>query len=304
MKNEVLNQKSWRLLQYYLHLAKPEWKAFALYGVLFTVLNLLIPFAIQLIVNNLALVGLEASLATALIIILVTFFFSMFFRYSQIMIMEYLERQWMDEFVPLFVQRHDLSFVQKAYFFEITNVQKNLSKWALDGFEITLTLVVGVIVLMFYHPYFLVISLLIALSLVQLIRLGKKGVATAYDESSYKYKVYEHLNHTYDHHIDEKLSQFFEARNKHFAVITSQIRFLMSVQILGHMAILVLGVYLFTIGELSLGQFVAAEIITSGIFSSVMKLHKFMESHYGLLVSLLKLEGVKEPHGPAEVTHE
>jgi ABC-type bacteriocin/lantibiotic exporter with double-glycine peptidase domain len=58
--------------------------------------------------------------------------------------------------------------------------------------------------------------------------------------------------------------------------------------------IIIIGVLLVMGHQMSLGQFVSAEIVASGIVYSLSKLNKFLENHYSIIVSLLKLELVKK----------
>ena len=45
---------SFRLMQKYLRTSRTEWKSFAIYGVTYALLSLLVPLIVQLLVNNLA----------------------------------------------------------------------------------------------------------------------------------------------------------------------------------------------------------------------------------------------------------
>lgn len=258
------------------------WKPFVTYGVGFALMGLVVPLAVQLLVSNLAFVGVGVSLFTLTTLIFLALLFMQFFRYGQIVLLEYLERQVLVDWVPKLRQ---LKTEKQIYFFELSIIPKVLSKWALDGFEILLTLVVSSLVLMIYHPFYLIIIIAVWGSLWLLHYLGEKGLATALRESQAKYETWFTLNR------GEEASAFdwLVHRDPHFKILKRQIVLLMAVQVLGSLALLIGGAWLFSINQLSLGQFVATELIGGGLFLTLGKLAKFMETHYSLMTSLVKL---------------
>lgn len=82
--------------------------------------------------------------------------------------------------VPEFVNR----------FFDITTVQKGLSKILIDFSTATFQVIIGLILLSFYHPFFIFYSIILIIAVVLIIKItGPKGLATSMKESSYKYEV-------------------------------------------------------------------------------------------------------------------
>jgi ABC-type bacteriocin/lantibiotic exporter with double-glycine peptidase domain len=61
-------------------------------------------------------------------------------------------------------------------------------------------------------------------------------------------------------------------------------------QILSQIFILLGGALLVQNNQLSLGQFVAVELIFSAITASINKAPKFLETHYDLITSLKKIK--------------
>lgn len=272
-----------KLIRQYLLVTRTEWRAFMIYGLAFALLNLLVPFIVQLLVGNLLLAGLGLSLFTLSLLLLTGLIALQACRYGQIMLLEFLERQ--------FVYRHTHKFQgidskDQTMFFELPSVTKSLAKWALDGFETFLALIVGSVVLMIYHPYFVVLSLFIWGGLYFVNVLGHRGQETSIEESKSKYEVWFKLlrNEPADGSV------WLKARHFHFQIIRRQILLLMLIQIIGPLALLVGGALLFQANELSLGQFVAAELIGTGVFVALGKLAKFIEVHYSLITSLYKID--------------
>jgi ABC-type bacteriocin/lantibiotic exporter with double-glycine peptidase domain len=218
-------------------------------------------------------------------------------------------------------------------FFDIVTVQKSASALLLDGISIVLQTVVGMTVLAFYHPFLLGFDvLLLALIAFIVFALGRGAVKTAIQESRAKYAVAEWLEELARHTTAFKLhsgSQFgleradqlavnwLDARRQHFRVVMRQILFALGLQAVGATILLGLGGWLVIMGELTLGQLVAAELIVMMIVGSFAKLGKHMESFYDLLAAIEKLGHLfdlkTEPHdkvfhlgrsGPAAVALE
>ena len=279
-----INQRSARgELRKLLSVAKLEARPFAVYGITYALLSLLVPVIIQLLVNSLAMNGLMLNIFTLSVIMTAGLALLQFCRLSQIFLLEYLERKIMALYTPRFAQ---LPVSTRSYYFELASLPKTLSKWALDGFEIFLALAVGSLILMVYHPFFVVIALVVWFSLWGVYRLGQKGLQTALDESAQKYAIWDQLSlgHT------PRAQEWLIAREHHFQILRRQLMLLLLIQVLGPVALLAGGSWLFSIGQLSLGQFVAAELIGSGIFVAIGKLGKFLDSHYALLTALVKVE--------------
>lgn len=279
------------LMQKYLRTARNEWRPFVIYGVSYALLSLLVPLIVQLLVNNLALAGLNLSLFTLTVVLTGGLVFLQLSRLAQIVLLEFLERKLLALYTPRF---SGLAEKKRLMFFELATVPKSLSKWALEGFEIFLALLVGTLILMVYHPFFIALTILIWFSLVGVYWLGKTGLATALEESKQKYDLWFALDGTGK---QVNTHDWLFAREAHFRILKRQIILLMAVQVIGTVALMSVGALLFHAGELSLGQFVAAELIGGGIFVALAKLCKFMETHYALVTSFLKIDHALEtPH--------
>lgn len=176
-------------------------------------------------------------------------------------------------------------------YFELMAIPKAFSKWALEGFEILLTLIVGTLILMVYHPYFSMLTLLVWGSLYGVFLLGKPGLATAVDESKEKYLIWEELQSA---RSGVSSQDWLRSRDSHFKIVRRQILLLMGVQVVGSVALLSGGAYLFSINELSIGQFVASELIGGSIFIALSKLAKYMDTHYALVTNFVKIDHALE----------
>ncbi len=190
-------------------------------------------------------------------------------------------------------------------FFDIVTVQKSIAALLVDGIAIVLQTVIGMAVLAFYHPFLLGfdVVLLMLISFI-ILGLGRGAVGTAVRVSKAKYAVGAWLQELARHPTAFKLhagSQFaldradqlainwLDERRLHFRIVMRQILFALGLQALAATALLGLGGWLVVLGELTLGQLVAAELIVMIIVSSFAKLGKHMANYYDLLASVDKL---------------
>jgi ABC-type bacteriocin/lantibiotic exporter with double-glycine peptidase domain len=190
-------------------------------------------------------------------------------------------------------------------FFEVASVQKAASSLLLDGLSIVLQTAAGMIVLAFYHPFLLGFNVvLLFLILFTVFGLGRGAVRTAIKESKAKYEIAAWLEEVARHptafklhagnafaldRADQLAIHWLDMRRSHFRVIIRQILFALGIQALAATALLGLGGWLVILGELTLGQLVAAELIVMMIISSFAKLGKHLEAFYDLLASMDKL---------------
>ena len=201
-------------------------------------------------------------------------------------------------------------------FFDIVTVQKTLSTLLLDGIFIVLQTVIGMAVLAFYHPFLIGFDVvLLALIAFAILGLGRGAVNTAVRESKAKYAVAAWLEELARHstafklhdgtafaldRADQLAVNWLDARRAHFRIVMRQILFALGLQTLAATALLGLGGWLVILGELTLGQLVAAELIVMIIVGSFTKLGKYIESLYDLLAAVDKLGHLfdlpTEPH--------
>jgi cytoskeletal protein RodZ len=80
-------------------------------------------------------------------------------------------------------------------FFDTLTIQKGIAKLLIDFTAATLQVVFGLILLSFYHSFFIFIGLFLVLLLYVIVRVtAKKGFQSSLKESSYKYKIANRLH--------------------------------------------------------------------------------------------------------------
>lgn len=190
-------------------------------------------------------------------------------------------------------------------FFDVFALQKSLASLLVGGVETALTLAFGLVLLAVYAPVLLGfdIVLLAGIAIVIFV-LGRGGIERAIDESKAKYAVAAWLEEIARHptafkadggaeyaraKADDLARVYLDARESHFRITYGQSVGALVLQALAVATLLGVGGYLVTIGTLSLGQLVAAEIVVAMVASALVKLGKHIEDFYDLVASVDKL---------------
>ncbi|GGK65398.1 peptidase domain-containing ABC transporter [Rufibacter glacialis] len=195
-------------------------------------------------------------------------------------------------------------------FFDVVSLQKGLAKILTDFSAAAIQIVFGLILLSFYHSYFIFFGLVLMALLVLMLRLtSPKGMRTSLEESKYKYRLVHWLEEmarsipVFKSASHEKLSLtktdaytsgYLKARDAHFKVLISQYIGFVGFKTVITAGLLLLGSLLLVNREINLGQFVASEIIIILIINAVEKLLVKLDVVYDVLTSLEKLGGVTD----------
>jgi ABC-type bacteriocin/lantibiotic exporter with double-glycine peptidase domain len=190
-------------------------------------------------------------------------------------------------------------------FFDTLTVQKSLAKILVDFPAALLQIIFGLLLLSFYHPFFIIYGLLLVLLIYIVFKYTfQRGLETSLDESKNKYKVAHwieevarcivsfKLSGRTSHAIDKNdslVSAYLDARESHFKILVIQFVQMIGFKVLVSAGLLLIGGLLVLNQEMNIGQFVAAEIIILLVISSVEKLILGLETFYDLLTSLEKL---------------
>lgn len=205
---------------------------------------------------------------------------------------------------------HDFHPELANRFFDTISLQKALPKILIDFSLSSLQIIIGLILLAFYHSFFIVYGLILLFLVFLILRLsGPKGMVTSLKESREKYKMAHWLeevaralnvfkltgntNYTLER-TDEYLSEYINYREAHFQILIRQFIQFIGFKVLVAAGLLVIGSLLVFDGQMNIGQFVAAEIIIIIIISSVEKLILILENVYDVLTSLEKIAQVTE----------
>ncbi|MBK9627529.1 MAG: ATP-binding cassette domain-containing protein [Flavobacteriales bacterium] len=195
-------------------------------------------------------------------------------------------------------------------FFDTMTVQKGLAKLLLDIPFAILQIVLSLILLAIYHPFFIAFGLFLVLLLVLIFRFtGQRGLATSLEESSYKYKVaywLEELGRNQGtfkmvgrtqmplERTDELVGKYVGARKAHFKILLGQYSAMVVFKVVLTLLLLAIGGALVMNEQMNLGQFVAAEIVILLLINAVEKIILNIASVYDVVTALEKIGQVTD----------
>lgn len=192
-------------------------------------------------------------------------------------------------------------------FFDVLTLQKGLPKLLIDLSAAIIQILVGLILLAFYHPFFILLMLFLGIFLFVLFRLtGQEGLRTSLKESTYKYKVAYWLEETarvvrparlFNHaetirQTDALVAQYLEYREKHFKILVTQYAWIVVFKVIVIGGLLIMGTALVVDTKITLGQFVASEFVVLTLVTAVEKLIIYMDTVYDLLSGTEKISHV------------
>jgi putative ABC transport system ATP-binding protein len=280
--------------------------------------TLAIPVGVQAVVNSVAFGVILQPLVVVTALVGGVLLFAGVLRILQLITVEILQRrlivrlslslagriphiefqQFQTKFGPEYVLR----------FLEAFSAQKNVAALLLDGIALFFQVAVGLVIVSFYHPFFLAYSIILTACLFFLIfPLGFGAVRTAGKESDAKYDVATWLQDLARVPIlfksnrgdafaleraDQLVSSYVSWRAAHFRVLLRQIIGSIALQVIASSLLLGLGGWLVIRQQLTLGQLVAAELIVGAVLAGVAKLGRYLDKFYELCASVAKLDAL------------
>lgn len=195
-------------------------------------------------------------------------------------------------------------------FFDVLTIQKGLPKLLGDLMSGLIQILFGLILLSFYHPFFVFFGLVLVVTLVIIFRLtGPRGLQTSINESKYKYKVVywlEEIARTLNSFkisgntnlpikkTEYNVNSYLINRKAHFKVLVNQYIYIVLFKAAITGGLLIIGTSLVINGEITLGQFVASEVIIILILGSVEKIITYMDVVYDMLTAVDKISQVTD----------
>ncbi len=299
---------------------KSQVYAIYFYAILNGLITLSLPLGIQAILNFILGGRISTSWIVLVIIVGIGVGFSGFLQISQLQIMEKLQQRIFSKSGLSFayrLPRIKTEIMHGKYgpevvnrFFDTVNLQKGLAKILIDFSTALLQVVFGLLLLSIYHPTFIFFSLiLIAILGLIFYFSGPRGMETALKESTYKYETaywLEEVGRTLNSfklaggtrlpilRADKLIQKYVEFRLRHFSVLIFQFKVMVAFKVFTVTSLLVAGSLLMINDQISIGQFVAAEVIIVMVINSVEKLILSLETVYDTLVATEKLGQVMD----------
>lgn len=290
------------------------------YAIAIGLISLSMPLGIQAIINLISSGMIINSVALLISMVILGILVGGGLQILQVSMVEILQRRVFAKAAFEFAYRIPkvrTESVLKEYppelmnrFFDILTVQKGLPKLLIEISSAILQVVFGIILLSFYHPFFVFFGFILMLILFVLFYFtGPRGLKTSIYESKYKYKIAHWLQELARtlipfklagftnlplQKMDYYLNNYLKSRKAHFSVLMNQYSFIILFKALITGGVLIVGSLLVIDKEITLGQFVASEIVIILIINAIEKLIVSMDVVYDLLTALDKIGHVTD----------
>lgn len=290
------------------------------YAMIIGVTSLILPLGIQAAIELISGGVFFSSVYFLITIIIIGVLGSGVLQVLQITIVEYLQRRVFTKAAFEFAYRVpkikmeavlNLHFPELMNrFFDVLTIQKGLPKLLIDLSTGVIQILFGLLLLSFYHPFFVFFGLFLMVILFLIFyTTGPKGLQSSIVESKYKYKAVYWLEELARALYSFKLSgstdlpinktdyfvnNYLKNRRKHFKVLISQYSYVLLFKAIVTAGLLIIGTILVVQREITLGQFVASEVIIILILTSVEKIIGYMDVIYDMLTAVDKISHVTD----------
>ncbi len=287
---------------------------------------LIIPLTVQELVNTFAFAIQPIMVVTLVAMMAAVLLFVGAFRILQFYAGEMLERRFFVR-VALALASYLLRFRPDSFrpehasrFFETVLLQRALSSLLVDFINVLVGGTIGMVLLVFYHPAFLVFDFFLIIAVFVIAFLGRGGLRTTLQMSEAKYDVFHWFQEVTDNLLHFKatrcaplvlrkadmLSAFYiDARKARFRVLVRQYAGSLLLQVMIHTGLLGMAGWLVAIGQLTIGQLVGAEVIIATLIvslESVVKRTYVMFYFFTALVELDRLFSLPKDRQPVART--
>ena len=318
-ENKLSIGKSLKKFYQILKLDKKDISSIYAFAILAGVVQLSLPLGIQTIISFLLAGSVSTSIIVLILLVVFGTFLNGLLQVRQLEIIEKLKQkiflryglEFSDRLPKLNNEKLDEYYLPELVnrFFDTISLQKGLDKLLLDLPAAIIQILLGLMLLSFYHPVFIGFGIIMLFILILILYLtSPRGLALAMQSSDYKYQVVAWLQETArmvksfkysksDMHIlktDRLIGNHLEARTSYFKILLFQFWSLISFKIIITAAMLIVGTVLFINQQINVGQFIAADIVIITIINSIEKLIVSLDTVYDALVSVEKLGKITE----------
>lgn len=285
------------------------------YSIVIALLSLVVPIAVQSLVNTIAFGSVLQPLVVLTLFVFVALGFSTVMNALRAGVVEIIQRSifarvatdvtWrlLRVRVDAFDRYHGPELVNR--FFDTVTVQKSAALLLIDGLSILMQTVIGMLLLALYHPWLLAFDVLLmaAMSIIIFV-LGRGALGTSIKESKAKYELEAWLEQLAAHLVTFKsaggaayavdrshhlLEDYLSYRKQHFRILIRQVVGSFALKAIASSALLGIGGWLVINRQLTLGQLVASELIVAGMLSAFTKFGKQLEVFYDMSAAIDKL---------------
>ncbi len=284
----------------YLRADKKSIRSMLVFASVSSFLILAIPFLIQTLIQQYTLLVFQAS-TIFLIFSIGTFLVGItIMRVLQMHLSEYLQRRL---FLNAIQDAQKMAQTAKDnnqvmdkkkwnYIFESISLQKSLIPLFFDGFTFVLQVLLVMVLISIYHPFFVVYSLALMLAFYWVtVVMGEKTLQFAIMESNKKHDLIYDLqaDNKDENHYETKLLDYFTVREKRYTYYVRQSVGLFIIKILAAVLLLVVGGLLVFKNQMTIGQLIASELIVTNLLISLFKFSNILDYYYDSAAAIKKL---------------
>jgi ABC-type bacteriocin/lantibiotic exporter with double-glycine peptidase domain len=309
------NVTPFRRLRDWLHFERTTLWVAIIYSVAIGLLSLVVPVAVQSLVNTVAFGTLIQPLFLLTLVVLAGLGFSAVLQSMRTWVVELIQRRVFVRIASDAVQRllrvrveafddhHGPELVNR--FFDVVTLQKAGAILLIDGLSILMQSIIGMVLLAVYHPWLLAFDLLLLAGIaIVWFPLGAGAIPSAIVESKAKYDLVAWLEEiarfpvTFKsasgaafalNRTDQLVTNYLLYRARHFRILIRQVIGSLTLQAIASSVLLGVGGWLVIQRQLTLGQLIAAELIVTLVVSGFGKFGKQLETYYDLCAAVDKL---------------
>lgn len=284
------------------------------------VVSLSLPLGIQAIINFIQAGEFRITMIVLISLVLASVIFAGLLNYMQMRVAEDLQQRLFTKSSFELIYRFP-RIISTAFganyppelanrFFDTMTIQKGIPKMLIDFSTSGLQILFGLILLSFYHPFFILFGVFLFLLMYIVFKFSApEGLRTNLLQSKYKYQtahwIEEVARNTDSFKVsgssklassnhDDIVIKYLNARENHFKILRLQFFQMIGFKVLVVAALLIIGGLLVVNQQMNIGQFVGAEVIVILMVSSVEKLIRGLENVYDVLTGLEKIGHVTD----------
>jgi len=272
---------------------------------------LIVPLTVQELVNTFAYAVQPIMIVTLTGIMALTLVFIGGLKVLQTRAVEILVQRLYTRIALAFTQQlprfKDESFSPRYanYFFESEFMPRAMVAMLVDVINVGVGGIVGMTLLVFYHPYFLIYNVLLCAGFVTaIVILSQGGLRITMKVSDLHYQTVNWLQDIADNmaHLkstvsmplllrrtDELVHAYVKARRTRSDILHRQYKGSMVWQALGHSGLIGIAGWLLSIGQITLGQFVGSEVVVGTLMMGFDTVARRVYAMFYVFTSLSEL---------------
>lgn len=317
---EVVKLTPFKRLVNMLRLERRDIYSIYVYAILIGTISLALPLGIQAIIGFVQGGVYFSSIYILIGLVILALILSGVMQVMQLTIVEYLQERLFIKSAFEYTYRitHIKTEALRNFyppelmnrFFDIITVQKTLPKILIDVTAAVIQIIFGLLLLSAYHPLFIGFALLTVLIIFMVIRIyGKRLLDANIVKSKYKFKIAYWLQDMARmvsvfkiaggqnfplQKMEHLSSNYLKYRKKYFSYLLILFYNAVFFKVLVVGGLLILGTYLVVNLQITIGQFVASEIVVVLVVSSVEKVILSFDSIFDLLTAVDKLGQISD----------